>query len=121
MAKFIVLSAAAAGGVITALDAQARAAPKRCSRVGVVARAQVPASWDGQGAPPRGWLLPYSVMPELGGARVAIMATDEFAAGKGQFSGALNALPADWKVDDEAGALATPDVGDVGVRSSGSP
>lgn len=121
MPQFIVLPAAAANGVITALDALARAAPKRCSRVGVIARSQVPAIWNGQGAPPRGFLLSYSVITELGGARVAIMATDEFAAGKGQFSGALDALPADWKVDDEAGALATPDVGGVGVRSSGSP
>ena len=96
MAKFAIFTAAAAPGVITAIDALARAAPKRCSRVRASVRTQQPATWDGVGAVTVGWLLPYGVLTEPGGARVAIVATDEFAAGKGQFSGALNALPADW-------------------------
>lgn len=94
--KVAVFPAGAAVGIITALDALARAAPKRCSRVRASVRAQAPATWDGVGQVPAGWVLPYGVLTEPGGARVAIVATDEFALGKGQFSGALDALPADW-------------------------
>jgi hypothetical protein len=94
--KVIVFPAAAAGGIITALDALARAEPKRCHRVRASVRAQQPASWNGVGAVPVGFLLPYGVITEPGGARVAIIATDDFAEGKGQFSSATDALPANW-------------------------
>lgn len=95
MAKFRVLPAAAASGVLTALDAPGRAARVR-GTCGSSIDLLVPATWDGNGATPLGWSLPYGVLVEPGGARVAIVATDTFAAGRPEFTVALDALPADW-------------------------
>lgn len=95
MAKYRILAAAAAPGVMASLDAPGRAARVR-GTCGAAANQIVPATWNGVGDPPRGWLLPWGTLAESNGARIAIIATDDFAAGRPEFSGALDGLPADW-------------------------
>lgn len=95
MARYRILPTAAATGVINSLDAPGRAARLR-GTPGASIAALSPATWDGTGPAPLGWTTPHGVLPEVGGARVAIVATDAFADGRPEFSGALSALPADW-------------------------
>lgn len=62
------------------------------------------------GAP--GWSVPYAVLAEPGGTRVALVAEDDFARGRGDFTGATDELPADWKRDgDGADTKPSPDTG----------
>jgi hypothetical protein len=95
MAKYRILAAAAAPGVLASLDAPGRAARVRgtCgSSIGLI----VASTWDGAGNAPLGWTLPVGLLPEIGGARIAIVATDTFAAGRPEFSSAVDQLPGDW-------------------------
>lgn len=96
MPKYRIVPAAAAEGITTSLEAPGRAARAR-GNPGASIAPFCPATWDGQGAPPLGWTLPWVALPEFGGARVAIVATDAFAAGKSEFSGADDSLPLDWE------------------------
>jgi hypothetical protein len=93
MPRYLIRPAAAANGVLVALDAQNRAARARGEPGQNVSS---PVTWDGQGSPPIGWTLPCGALPEVGGSRVAIVASDAFADGKAQFNTALTSLPADW-------------------------
>lgn len=95
MAKFRILPAASANGIMSSLDAPGRAARAR-GRPGRAIGIFVPASWDGTGAPPLGWTLPCGVLFEADGTRAAIVATDAFASGRPEFSGAVDELPLDW-------------------------
>lgn len=95
MAKYRILTAAAAPGVIASLDAPGRAARLRGTPGSSIAPLS-PATWDGTGSPPVGWTIPNGVLPEAGGSRIAVVATDAFASGRPEFSSALDALPADW-------------------------
>jgi hypothetical protein len=97
MTMWIAVPAAAANGIRTALDAQTRSARARAEFVGASIAALVPAVWSGDGLTPIGWTVPIGSLSEPGGTRVAFAATDAFAAGKAQFSGAADALPADWQ------------------------
>jgi hypothetical protein len=96
--KYRILPAAAANGILTALDA-----PRRASRTRGIPGAAIallsPETWSGVGDPPISWTLPSGALYEAGGSRVAIVGTDAFAAGRPEFSGALDALPADWSND----------------------
>lgn len=95
MPKYRILPAAAANGVLNSLDAPGRAARTRGTPGSAIA-VLCPATWDGTGAPPIGWTTPHGVLPEAGGARVAIVATDAFAAGRPEFGNAVDQLPGDW-------------------------
>lgn len=93
MPKYRILPAAAANGILTALDASRRSARAR----GLPgANVTSPATWDGTGEPPVGWTVPCGALPEAGGSRVAIVATDTFAAGRPEFAVAVDTLPVDW-------------------------
>jgi hypothetical protein len=96
--KYRVLPAAAANGILTALDAPGRAARTRGIPGAAIAPLS-PGTWAGVGPPPISWTLPTGALYEVGGSRVAIVATNAFADGRPEFSGALDALPEDWSDD----------------------
>lgn len=96
MTKYLILPVAAAGGIINALDAQSRAARKRAGFVGGDIAALEPPSWNGAGPVPHGQVVPLGLLYEPGGTRVALVGTEAFADGNGNFAGALDELPGDW-------------------------
>jgi len=95
MAKYRILAAAAAPGVIASLDAPGRAARTR-GNPGISIALLSPATWDGTGNAPIGWTTPVGILPEPSGSRIAIVATDAFASGRPEFSSAVDQLPGDW-------------------------
>lgn len=95
MPKYLIRPAAAAPGVVASLDARNRAAAQR-GVPGAAVAALVPETWDRTGNQPFGWPLPCGTLPEAGGGRIAIVATDTFAASNPEFGTALEALPGDW-------------------------
>jgi len=96
MTKYRIVTAAAAPGLMTALDTLARSERIRAGLIGSRIGLRSPSTWNGTGAIPPGWTLPYAAIFEAGGGRVALVGTEAFASGKGQFTGAVDELPADW-------------------------
>jgi hypothetical protein len=93
MPKFRILPAASANGIMISLNSSIRNSRSR----GQVGQAVVsPETWDGVGEPPIGWTVPCGTLIESGGSRIAIIATDTFAAGHSEFNVATNELPFDW-------------------------
>lgn len=100
MSKVIVPTALDLSAVRGRVRAAGNAAARRATHIGGAIASKVPATWNGTGAVPTGWTIPYGeeVQPLTG--RVAIVAEDAFAAGQADFAGATSALPNDWETED---------------------
>jgi hypothetical protein len=84
---------------LSAVDAASRAVRRRVGSeatdfVGSSVASLVPPVWSGTGPVPVGWLIPCGTLTEPGGLRVAVVATDAFAASDARF---VRDLPADWQ------------------------